>query len=344
MHTKLQAKLLLDSTLENMDNHQLSPTPDNYRLWFEYASGSIDQLNADIDSQISQQTGISQAICQQLFIKYIANKDQSDLDETRIAMGEMLSVMVKHLKDWDSSSTNFCDSMGSCLSKLDGNPSIEDVKAVIAKVTEEAKNIRAANFSIKATLHTLTDEISSLRQDVNRLGNEATTDALTETINRRGFDSQLKEITQKALEKGFDCSLIVADVDNFKKINDNFGHQVGDKILKYIAATLRKNIRGGDVLARYGGEEFAIILPHTSFEGAMVVAENIRQAISARQLTTGANGKIIGRITISVGVTTYKAEESMNAFFERADRFMYKAKNNGKDQVFGAGSQASAEA
>lgn len=335
MHTIEQAKELSKSTLENIESHKLAAIPDNYRLWFEYAVGAIDQLSADIDNAIDQQTAIDQTLCRQLFMKHLANKDQEDVDETRIAVADLLQVIVKHLKDWDSSSTNFCDSLENCVSSLNNDPSIDDIKQIIETVTDQAKRVRDSNLSIKSTLHSLSDEISSLRQDVGRLGSEATTDVLTETMNRRGFDLQLRDITERSLEYGFACSLIVLDVDNFKSINDNFGHQVGDKILKYIAATLRKNIRGGDVLARYGGEEFTVILPHTSFNDALKVAENLRIAISARQLTTGSTGKVIGRITISAGVASYKRNESMDSFFDRTDRYMYQAKNNGKDQVFG---------
>ena len=336
MYTFDQVKQLSSSTLENLDSNKLPAIPDNYRLWFEYAAGSIDQLSADIDQVIGQKKAVDATLCRQLFLKHIANKDQEDVDETRIAVAGMLEVIVKHLQDWDSSSTNFCDSLEGCVTSLNDDPSIEEIKEIIATVTDQAKRVRDANYGIKSTLHSISDEISSLRQDVSRLGSEATTDVLTETMNRRGFDIQLREITERSMEFGFECSLIVLDVDDFKRINDNFGHQVGDKILKYIAATLRKNIRGGDILARYGGEEFAIILPHTSFEGAHTVAENLRLAVSARQLTTGSNGKVIGKITISVGVASYKRNESMDSFFERTDRYMYQAKNNGKDQVFGS--------
>jgi diguanylate cyclase len=336
MHNKLQAKLLRDSTLKNIDKHQLIAHPDNYRLWFEYATGSIDALSADIDKMVSQQQLINEKICQQLFIQHVASNDQRSVDDTRIAISSMLNVMVDHLKDWDISSSSFCDSLNSCIKRLDNNPDIDEVKNIVTTVTAEAIKIRDSSLNIKSTLHNLSDEISALRQDVDRLGGEALTDALTQTMNRRGFDAALKDATERAQTDNSQCALIVGDIDDFKLINDNFGHQVGDKILKYIAATLSKHIRGGDTLARYGGEEFVIILPYTSFVGAMQVAENLRAAISARQLTTGSNGKIIGRLTISIGVSCYQSSEALEDFFERADQLMYQAKRNGKDQVMGS--------
>ena len=119
-------------------------------------------------------------------------------------------------------------------------------------------------------------------------------------------------------------------------MNDKFGHQVGDKILKFIANTLRNNIRGNDTLARYGGEEFVIILPNTNYESAMCVAENLGVAVSARQLTAGANTKTIGRMSISSGVTCYQQGETAEQFFQRADKCMYEAKSLGRNQTIGA--------
>jgi diguanylate cyclase len=335
MHNKLQAKLLLDSTLENLDNYKLIPSPDNYRLWFEYAAGTIDELSTDIDAMITQQKTVTQSICQKLFIQHIASSDQRNVDETRIAISGMLNVMVEHLKDWDSTSADFCDRLNECIEKLDNEPSLNDVKDIVATVTEQAKTIRGANLEIKTSLHNLSGEISALRQDVERLGNDALTDSLTQIMNRRGFDSALQNAIEKSESESIDCALIVIDIDNFKDINDNFGHQVGDKILKFIASTLGKNVRGSDTLARYGGEEFAIILPHTAYEGAVQVAENLRQAISSRQLTTGSNGKIIGRITASIGVAFFRQGESLENFFGRAAKSMYAAKRQGKDRVIG---------
>ncbi|WP_101759112.1 GGDEF domain-containing protein [Oceanicoccus sp. KOV_DT_Chl] len=335
MHNKIQAKLLKNSALENIDNHKLLATPDNYRLWFEYATGTIANLNQDIDNLICQQQTITEALCKKLFLQHIATEDQRSVDDTSIAISRMLTVMVDNLKVWDQSSTQMCDTLAQCMDRLEHNPDIKEVKAIVSRITEEAKRVRDTSTSIASTLHDLTDEVSSLREDVNRLGSEASTDALTQVLNRRGFDVAINEAMQQAQSDNISCALIVLDLDDFKLVNDNFGHQVGDKILKFAASTFSKSIRGNDIIARYGGEEFAIVLPNTSFEGAQKVAENLRQAVSARQLTTGSSGKIIGRLTVSIGVSCLRTDETADAFFDRVDKYMYQAKNQGKDRVIG---------
>jgi diguanylate cyclase len=335
MKNNPQAKQLVDAILENLENHDLTPIPDNYRLWFEYAQGTIDALSEAIDHRINQQKTIDQPVCNKLFKQYIATTDQQQIDDTRIAVGEMLTVIISHLVDIDSSSTSFCDSLSHCVSQLNNEPSINDIKNIILTITEEAKKTRDANLNIKHTLNTVSAEIAALRKNIDRLSNEALTDTLTQVINRRGFDNAFHDNAEKSRLSGNAFSLLIADIDHFKQVNDKFGHQIGDKVLKYVATTIQKNVRGNDLVARYGGEEFAIILPETELEGARRVAENICKSIASRHLTTGSDGKgrIIGRITLSIGVACYQTNEALRDLFFRADQSMYEAKKAGRNQV-----------
>ncbi len=333
MHNKLQAKLLSESTLENLDNYSLTPLPDNYRLWFEYACGTIEALNAEIDTLVTTRATITDSVCHHLFQQYLATADQRDVDEARIAISKMLDVVISQLKDIDGSTAGFCDSLDQCAEQLNDDPSIGQVKEIVKTITCEASKMRSTNLNITKTINNLHDEVDALRHDVDRLGQEALTDSLTQVCNRRGFDQSLKEITDKAAASGEDCTVLMADIDHFKRVNDNFGHQVGDKILRYVASTIAKTVRGSDLLARHGGEEFAILLPGTSPTGARQVADNIRNAVSSRQLTAGDRDQVIGRITLSIGIGIYQPGENLDDFIDRADRCMYAAKKAGRNQV-----------
>jgi diguanylate cyclase len=248
-------------------------------------------------------------------------------------MGRLLNVIIEQLKIWDNSTDQFCNVLDDCTRKLQNDPSVAEIKEIIAQVVTEAEHVRQSNKSMHSALQGLTNEIHELREDVERLGCEAVTDSLTKITNRRGFDNELKRLTKEAKATGKDCCLLMIDVDHFKNINDNFGHLVGDKVLKFIATTLLKQIRGNDKVARFGGEEFAVILPNTNEDGAIQVAENLRAAVSARQLTTGSNSRPIGRITISVGVALYRPDEDEETLISRADQCMYAAKHGGRNQV-----------
>lgn len=164
----------------------------------------------------------------------------------------------------------------------------------------------------------------------------AACDGLTGIPNRRSFDEKLAAEWNRALRQGDPLSLILADVDQFKRYNDHFGHQVGDECLTTVAGVLSKQIyRAGDMPARYGGEEFAVILPCTDLSGAGIVAERLRCEVENLAIPHPASG-VTAVITLSLGVATFtpRAEILPQALIAQADSALYAAKNNGRNQVF----------
>ncbi len=157
---------------------------------------------------------------------------------------------------------------------------------------------------------------------------QAITDELTGLYNRRYFHDRLEREMQFAQRSGQPLSLILLDLDRLKKINDTYGHPVGDAVLRHIGATLKAVVRNVDICSRYGGEEFVVILPYTDQPGALLAAERLRAAISARPFAP------VGRITASFGLSTFPSlAGSTAALIEQADRAMYVAKNGGRDRV-----------
>lgn len=160
----------------------------------------------------------------------------------------------------------------------------------------------------------------------------ATTDPLTGLKNRYVFKRELSKEINRARRLGLPLSLLIADLDHFKKVNDTLGHLAGDETLRAIAALISKSVRNFDTACRYGGEEFAIILPTTTIEGALVIAERLRQNVE--QLNIKYEELNI-KITISIGVATYQGEGAAR-FFERADLAAYQSKINGRNKVSAA--------
>ena len=128
--------------------------------------------------------------------------------------------------------------------------------------------------------------------------------------------------------------LMLVDIDHFKRFNDTWGHQTGDQVLRLVAMTLKSNLKGKDMAARYGGEEFAAILPATDLEGAVIVADNIRKAVQAKELLKRSTNEKLGRITASFGVAAYHPGDTPSSLIDRADRCLYAAKHAGRNRVF----------
>jgi len=155
----------------------------------------------------------------------------------------------------------------------------------------------------------------------------STTDTLTQIFNRLKFDEELQIWINHIRRYDADLSIIMFDIDDFKKINDNFGHLIGDKVLIRIAQSVKSNIRETDIFARWGGEEFVILLPNTNTIEAFEVAGKIKLIIDS--LSFGA----IGNITCSFGVTSFCNDDDINSFIHRADQLLYKAKQMGKNII-----------
>lgn len=174
--------------------------------------------------------------------------------------------------------------------------------------------------------------------NLERLKRQGLTDTLTAINNRRFFDQRLKEETDAAGRSGKPLSCMLLDVDHFKRVNDTYGHQVGDLVLREVAAIIRAQLRGSDVLSRYGGEEFSALLANTDTEEAEEVAERIRRSVEERIFNPPDLDPF--NTTISIGVATLKAAPDTklgkgagDRLIGQADRMLYDAKANGRNQV-----------
>ena len=176
-----------------------------------------------------------------------------------------------------------------------------------------------------------------------RLKVDGLTDSLTGISNRRFFERRLKAEVERWRRSGSSLCCVVADIDHFKRVNDQFGHQIGDVILRRVAQELGKVLRSSDVLARYGGEEFVLLLPETSILVATEIAERLRQDISAMNF----DEKILAnfQVTVSLGLASLMAEDDVKDaspgdwLFQRADDALYQAKNGGRNRVVVAATQ-----
>lgn len=160
----------------------------------------------------------------------------------------------------------------------------------------------------------------------------ATTDSLTNLANRRSFRSSLEDEFNRSLRYGDPMSILMADLDRFKKINDNYGHPRGDAVLKETARIMLDVMRKVDIVARYGGEEFVVIMPHTDLDGAIKAAERVRSAVEDKHFEGLPEA---GELTVSLGVTTLVEgiEMDPDGMIKMADEALYKAKVNGRNRV-----------
>jgi diguanylate cyclase len=184
------------------------------------------------------------------------------------------------------------------------------------------------NGCLQERLAQAAERISALEQTLSQATRDALTDGLTGLANRRALDAALRDAAPLG---GCEVSLLLLDIDHFKAINDNYGHQAGDEALRLIAQTIAGMVRHTDLAARYGGEEFAVLLPSTGRAGALSLAEALRAGIAARRLALGGGAPV--SVTVSVGAASCEPGETPLAWVARADVALYLAKQAGRDRA-----------
>ncbi|TPW18479.1 MAG: diguanylate cyclase, partial [Halothiobacillaceae bacterium] len=176
-------------------------------------------------------------------------------------------------------------------------------------------------------------EVYVLQKALEEARLEATTDALTGLLNRKAFNALLQQRIATAEKEGDTFSLLMVDIDHFKRINDTHGHLVGDKVIKFVAHTLQQTVGPLADIARFGGEEFVVLFREATVDAVLVLAEKIRNTQEQSQLVAGDSRSAIGRVTLSIGGASYRAGELGDALLRRADESLYEAKKRGRNSV-----------
>ncbi len=211
---------------------------------------------------------------------------------------------------------------GSNIPAVHSNHEVHQLSQALGRMTHRLLAAREA-MEEKVRLRTLELEAANRALDL-----QARTDALTGLLNRRGFETQMAFALALARRSTRPLSLIAVDVDHFKRVNDTYGHEAGDEVLRRLARTLEARLRGSDVIARLGGEEFVALLPDTDLEGARAIAQTLVTAMAQQR------DPMVGTITVSAGVASMRnASDTGAAILRRGDMALYEAKGQGRNRV-----------
>jgi diguanylate cyclase len=308
--------------------------PRNYEIWYIYATGYNAPLNKIINETLARNGKLTEADLEQIYETYLSHiktTDRIDKVGARV-IGEIDDVM-KLLTDALGMSASYDASLNGASEKLASAESADQVKTVVESLMKSTREMRETNKALEERLTLSKDEISNLQQSLEAIRAESLTDPLTGLGNRKYFDRMIEMAVQNALASNEPLSLLMFDIDHFKSFNDSYGHLTGDQVLRLVGQSLKQTIKGQDITARYGGEEFAVVLPNTAMRQALTVADHIRRAVMAKELKKKSSGEILGRVTISVGVSMLKQGDNTDALIERADACLYAAKRSGRNRV-----------
>jgi len=244
-------------------------------------------------------------------------------------LGTVLELIRTHI----TTNESYAKSLSNAQSRLAGLPEPEQVRVIVSLLVAENERMRQDSTTLQSKLEASHKQIESLRASLTQAEAVVLKDPLTGTGNRRCFDITIEKAILESKQKKTPLSLVMCDIDHFKRVNDAFGHQVGDEIIKMFARVIEAGVREEDTVIRYGGEEFAIILPMTDQDAAKTIAERVRKQFESKKLTIRETNQKIGQLTASFGVAQYRVGDDSETLVQRADAKLYDAKSAGRNRV-----------
>lgn len=329
-----EARRISDAAMQLLEAYEIPANPDFFRLMYDYISGRDPVVTRQLGDAASESNARFRRVATDLLLHhYGEGRTMNLLSETGGALGEIVNLSVGQLAEAGSEAKDFSSELGGFADGLGDADAAVSVGSLVEQMVTSTRRMQAKCAKLETDLKQSGNEINNLRNKLDETRAEALTDKLTGISNRAGFDKALSTAIVETRDENIPMALVMCDIDYFKKFNENYGHQVGDQVLRLVGGVLRNTLKGQDIPCRYGGEEFAMILPRTELVGASKVAESIRVTIERKRIVRKSTGEAISRVTMSFGVAEYLPGEAGCDLIERADNALYRAKNEGRNRV-----------
>jgi len=263
---------------------------------------------------------------------------KSYLRDREKELRDIIDLLTKALSTLDTDNADFNQKIYTHSEKIEQITLLDDIRKVKFSLAQEIahmrKTVKEKETRDSEQLEKLSRKVSILNTELQKAREESLLDGLTDIYNRKAFDNYIYKMIKRNTTTRSPFSMLLIDIDNFKRVNDSFGHQVGDRVLAAVAKKCGKYIREQDFLARYGGEEFVIVLPGASLKNATKKSGDFcRQIASTRYSLEGFPQDRFLSLTVSIGISTYRKADTVATLTERADKALYAAKQAGKNRA-----------
>lgn len=310
----------------------VAPIPRNYELYYEAYLGSNPQLSKELAALGSR---ASQEELDAIGAQYFSHiHHPSGIERAHNTLAAKLTELVNLLRDEQYALENYNKVLDEAYLNMTSKSaaSADILRHAIGILTDATMDTMNQGKERVQTVVQKSAEMEVIRQELDEYKRIANTDSLTRLANRRAFDDTLAGVYNSEHLRNF-TGLLIADIDHFKKVNDTFGHPVGDKILATVGSVIRANLRRDAFVARTGGEEFAVILRDITQEECLQAADRIRTVLAGTPFKNSKTGVNYGPITLSVGVCMATEADDPVDLYNKADVALYSAKNAGRNRT-----------
>ena len=316
-----------------MEHAGVLPTPRNFELWFTHVSGGNPALSRQIELILREHPVMTQVVVDTLRASFAPEVDTDEILDRANGIEQAAQAMVDEVASNGKQLREYGNTLSYWSSEIRQHRTMDNLLQAVATLAAETARAGERNRVLEKQLAVSSARLTRLKDSMADLKRETTTDLLTGLFNRKAFNVRLRRALSEAHAAGAPVSVLMLDVDHFKQVNDSYGHQTGDLVLRLIGRLLTESVKGRDTAARYGGEEFAVLLIGTDLAGGVALANQIRLSLDNKHLVKKRATDEFGKITVSIGVAQGQPKDTAASLLDRADAAMYKAKHLGRNQV-----------
>lgn len=324
---------LLRQALPQIGKHGGRYLPTAYTVWYEHLAGLNPALSEALKQALANPQPLGAEAIDQLYWQFIELRERRALNQLQTDLSDLLQGLGIAATRSGESTAAYAETLSDCQERMSRIADTEGLAQVLNVLVESTRTAHAEAEVLMLEVSQTRQEMTRLRNEFGTLRAEALTDALSGLRNRRGYEEAVHELTDPGGRLPEPISVLVADIDHFKRINDSYGHGLGDQVIRATAQLIQGCIKGRDVAVRWGGEEFVVLLPDTPLAGALAVAEQIRGGMGRARIRRSDTKELIDKVTISLGVAQLDGAEALEQAIERADHAMLAAKAAGRDRV-----------
>nr|WP_070960330.1 GGDEF domain-containing protein [Hyphomonas sp. Mor2] len=326
------------AAFQEIQKHGTPPDPTTYALWYAYVARTPPAVTVAVDKLLASGRALDRYELAEIHREFLAD---NSADAAQEAIGkefeESIQDVSELIKSGMSQNAEFCSTLHGIETSTQKQDANGDFKAMLSQLVSESLKMAEASSRLSQGLLQTQERVKKLNDELEQARKQSMLDPLTAVCNRRAFEDRMNWQIEDARENGSTFCLVLADLDEFKRVNDTYGHQTGDEVLKKFASLLFEHTKGQDLVARYGGDEFAIILPNIEITSAYNLMVSIKHKFEGTRMPSNSGHAGLASATASFGISGYKDRRSSEDMVAGADTALSRAKTTGRNRVCAEG-------